>query len=541
MAFKIAARTLLELGSELISSDGIAVYELIKNAVDAGSETVEVHVVVAMTHTHYDMALKYMSQDGEEVDLQEARERILGYLEEGATEEALGDFRSRIAKARNIAQLEAALTEAYDACNWIQVKDTGHGMSLKELDEIYLTIGTRTRRQQKRFMADDDFDFEESPEPVTTILGDKGIGRLSAMRLGERLNVKTTTSKDTYWNVLDIDWEDFGHDIDKMVDEIDVTPKRGPRKSDKSLQGMTVTIRHLKSDWTERTFLNIVDSDFSRLVDPFQPRRGNKLLRLFFNGQRRRVPEIPKRLLENAHGWGRARFVRNRKSKQLVLRGEIGYPLRGDWNKIFRLIEPELFSLLAGTKDGRTLELPQSALEKLGRFKVEFYWYNRRILTEIDGLGTRRDVQREVARWAGGLMVFRDSYRVNPYGGPNDDWLELDKRAFAAKGYKVNRNQIVGRVNVSWRNRFLVDQTNREGLVDTNQKAGLRRLLQHILTTEFKPFLDQVDAEVRAQATEDLDTIDIKIELAKTEVERAVLELIRDVPEKEEALSEIRT
>lgn len=37
MAFTITARTVLELGSELISSDIIAFYELIKNAFDAAT------------------------------------------------------------------------------------------------------------------------------------------------------------------------------------------------------------------------------------------------------------------------------------------------------------------------------------------------------------------------------------------------------------------------------------------------------------------------------------------------------------------------
>ena len=36
--FKVSARTVLELGSELISSDAIAFYELIKNGVDAGTK-----------------------------------------------------------------------------------------------------------------------------------------------------------------------------------------------------------------------------------------------------------------------------------------------------------------------------------------------------------------------------------------------------------------------------------------------------------------------------------------------------------------------
>jgi hypothetical protein len=37
--FRITARTVLELGSELISSDIIAFYELIKNAFEAKSKT----------------------------------------------------------------------------------------------------------------------------------------------------------------------------------------------------------------------------------------------------------------------------------------------------------------------------------------------------------------------------------------------------------------------------------------------------------------------------------------------------------------------
>ena len=36
--FKVTARTVLELGSELISSDAIAFYELIKNGIDAKSK-----------------------------------------------------------------------------------------------------------------------------------------------------------------------------------------------------------------------------------------------------------------------------------------------------------------------------------------------------------------------------------------------------------------------------------------------------------------------------------------------------------------------
>ncbi len=45
MPFRVTARTILQLGAELISSDAVAFYELIKNAFDAGSKRVTVRVI----------------------------------------------------------------------------------------------------------------------------------------------------------------------------------------------------------------------------------------------------------------------------------------------------------------------------------------------------------------------------------------------------------------------------------------------------------------------------------------------------------------
>ena len=53
MPFKIAARTILQLGGELISSDGIAFYELVKNAFDARSKRVEIDVEVVIPGEPY--------------------------------------------------------------------------------------------------------------------------------------------------------------------------------------------------------------------------------------------------------------------------------------------------------------------------------------------------------------------------------------------------------------------------------------------------------------------------------------------------------
>jgi hypothetical protein len=52
--FRITARTVLELGSELISSDIIAFYELIKNGFDAKTKTgVDIRFDIALPRRAY--------------------------------------------------------------------------------------------------------------------------------------------------------------------------------------------------------------------------------------------------------------------------------------------------------------------------------------------------------------------------------------------------------------------------------------------------------------------------------------------------------
>ncbi len=100
-------------------------------------------------------------------------------------------------------------------------------------------------------------------------------------------------------------------------------------------------------------------------------------------------------------------------------------------------------------RDAITESVPPSALRSLGPIEFRFYWFNRQLLKAIDGIGTVTDVRKLVNSWSGGLMIYRDGFRVNPYGGPGDDWLELDRQAFRSSGYLLNSDQIIGRIQIS--------------------------------------------------------------------------------------------
>src|SRR5262245_2808241 len=66
MSFRVMARTVLHLGAELIGSDGIAFYELIKNAFDAGSPRVDIDVVIRIAYDAYASHADFIS--GQEKD-----------------------------------------------------------------------------------------------------------------------------------------------------------------------------------------------------------------------------------------------------------------------------------------------------------------------------------------------------------------------------------------------------------------------------------------------------------------------------------------
>ena len=434
-------------------------------------------------------------------------------------------------------EFSKTLAFAYQKYNWIKVQDCGHGMTAQELNDIFLTIGTRSRRNEKINK------YGTFIDPGRTILGDKGVGRLSAMRLGDQMIVTTSRAGEVDQNVLEIDWKRFSHESSDMIEDIDICPFRGKRKERRSNQGTTILIRSLRSDWDEGIFSRMVEDQFKRIVDPFplsrsQPgwRDPNELFRLRFNGKRFEVPKVPVWLLEQAHAVVTAHYEIYGGTPRLF--GDIEYRLRGK-EKQFELNEADLISIVDPIAD-REIRTSPNTLRTLGSFSVTFYWYNRRLLKEIPGIGKRGEIIAMVNSWAGGLMVFRDFFRINPYGGQDDDWLELDKKALAAKAYKVNRSQIIGQVSLSSRNFQLIEQTNREGLVDNEYKQILVGILRHILITEFRTFIGRVDEERKVIDESTTDDLGQQIEEATSKIDAKIVEIRRKVPEQAKALNDLR-
>ena len=489
MSFTVEARTLLELGKELISNDEVALYELIKNAVDAGSRTVEILVHCRLPYTDYREALRQIRET--KIALSEVTTFLRGKMVDPDDSEC-DRLLAELNQAVDRNKYQKVLTDHYVCLNTIEIKDSGEGMSLEDLESVYLRIGTRHRRRQN--------------ESGATKLGDKGIGRLSAMRLGDMLTVETTRGGEDHWNVLKVDWDLFSHSEDKLVQDIEVVPELGEQKDDPAESGTTIRISNLNADWSWVRFNETIDGKIARFIDPFEAGLANKMLIAKHNGRRAMIPSIPKALMRHAHAVCCATFRFER--GEPLIDGKIDYrekrratPIEARGSEVMTL-NRTIRKRRAKRGHAAFTETPISldALQKLGRFELKIYWYNRLIVEGIENLTENKTAsRREIARWSGGPMLYRHGLRVLPFGESDDDWLSLDKQAFGASGFKLNRQQVFGRVLIETPHSYLSEQTNREGLVQSEVSDALKHLVAWIINGEFRTFINEVDNEGRLQ------------------------------------------
>ena len=391
-------------------------------------------------------------------------------------------------------------------------------MSLADLRINFLVIGTPSRKREVDAAL-------AGGALASPYLGEKGIGRLSAMRLGERLRVETARAIDKSLNLLEIDWRDFA-DIDAMLGEVHVAPETGGDKPTNDWSGTSIVMSDLLDNWTPSRVRAMCDYEFARLTDPFVDPAKRPRIALFWNGIAKPFPCAvqPSR---------RGTRTRNRQIRDGG-RSSIAHDDRGRRRSGFEHpFETETVSLaledLQGALVGRDGELEDQALASVGPFTFEAHWFNRRRLSRVDATGEKRAIRELQEQWSG-ILLFRDRFRVFPYGEDEDDWLELDRRALRRSGYTLNKTQFVGRVNISRAgNPALVDQTNREGLRVTPEQRVLLQVIRYAIQDRLGEFMRGVERQYKGQKM-DLSHTKSQVNDLETRVKTAIRQLRKLTP-----------
>lgn len=476
--FRIAARAMRQLGAELITSDEMALYELIKNGFDARSPRTVVEISAPADAAAVALVREQVATG--RVSVKVALERLEKTL---STDLTIKQRVSVLQQFNEHATSAAALSDFLDTFLrndfWIQVSDKGGGMSADELHDKFMMVGTPNK-------------LVEKARGERTILGEKGIGRLSMMKLGQVATVRSKVAGTTWWNSIEFDWKKF----DRPGAELgDILFQLGKPESDaEQVQGTVIRVTELLANWSAGKVNEFLNRYVRRLQDPFAKPRRPYPIDVLLNEHRLAITPIPAWLLDIAQFRCEISFAPGGADSQSVaLRREVTW--KGGSSAETRTWTLDELAALAG--------VPVETCRKLGPFTASCYWFNRALIVgTLDH--SKSTMLAELNVWCGGFAVYRDGFRVGQTGGMEDDWLEWDGKALRTKGFMLNRYQTVGTVSItSKENPRLIDAANRERLVSCPEQTLLVTLLGDIIVKDLRSHIDAIKQVEVKQAIEE--------------------------------------
>ena len=349
----------------------------------------------------------------------------------------------------------------------ITVTDDGEGMKLDVLRSVWLVPGNDHRQKQRLWE-------RRTAKHKRLPLGEKGLGRFAVHKLGNHITL-STRAQDADECVVEIDWNELI--ARPYLDEAPVTIRtRPPETFSDGRTGTRIEIRQLRTtDWS-RGEVRRLHNQITSICSPFEEPEGFKA-KLLVPGRENWIGD-----LLDIHG------ILERAIWKFSFRAKDD---RFDWTYEFRQVPGFRLDGRVVEKSGDRLKLPSRSGDDRRKKKVvadatvfkgigpvtgEFYVYDRdrEIRRRMPDIRLLESILDET----GGVRVYRDGIRVYNYGELGDDWLGLDLRRVNVPTRRISRNIILGAVHLSLKESTeLVEKTNREGFVENEPCAQLRRIV----------------------------------------------------------------
>lgn len=378
-------------------------------------------------------------------------------------------------------EIEFSLTELPTR---LTIADDGVGMNTKLFAENWMRPGFSVKAERATAQSPArGASPAEVREAARVPVGEKGIGRLAAGRLGEVLDVYTRRATNQPWLHVQFRWSDFD-DMNTPLDEVaiehDLEP---PPVSAPFSSGTMLVISELSQKWDERvrgravrgrrrTKLGRLKQDLEFLVRPMGVQRQDFAIALA-SDMIRDTEDVGEITPDSAAGEAHYGY-----SFTVEVRGGVPTVHR----RITRSAEA---AELAGRPRSEQLEavIIDDAASKLeSRFAdLSCGPFGGQFLYNPPPASMRA---REIDESPVGVLLYRDGLLVEPYGLRENDWLGVTARKAQRQGHAaIQPDTFFGHVLITRdANPGLRDQSNRLGLLET---------------TETENFLDHVQAEFR--------------------------------------------
>ncbi|MDD3416278.1 MAG: sensor histidine kinase [Lachnospiraceae bacterium] len=426
-------------------------------------------------------------------------------------------YTARLIGRENVSKLEGAVIEliknTYDAdasvcllyydenSDVLYLADNGVGMTEDIISKHWMTIGRSSKKKT----------YVTSSGRIQT--GAKGIGRFALDRIAEQCTMLTGTKQNSTKVMWKVDWSQFKGDrnITEVTADIETVHMAFEEficeSSNQEVQklierawkknGTIFKLSHLHDKWDE-TLVKKIRENLSSLI-PYELEEIYKIY-CFDNTTSIGDAEVFSSVDAFSYDYKIEYEVGNREDRQdvsyKIYRDEFDFGSNEDiiLSEAGLLEEKEYFHGKAIEKNCFFKDIVSDQSNSIGYFKGVLYFSKINTSSRDRERFYQKDVSGriDVRDSFGGLKIYRDSFRVRPYGDPKSssfDWLQLARRKNASpagvgteKGiWRVSADQMLGSIFISRMNISLPDQSNREGIVETKEFQLLKEFTLKML------------------------------------------------------------
>jgi signal transduction histidine kinase len=369
--------------------------------------------------------------------------------------------------------VELRFIESNDVGGTLRIKDNGEGMTRDELINGFMRISSTNKIH-------DQFSKIYSRKRA----GQKGIGRFAVQRLGNKLTIITQTENSDTSLRLTINWNDYQGDSDlnliyNSLEEIPNTKSKGTE----------LIISDLRDKWSEASIKRI----FRYVSDIIQPFTLKPIIEAIEESTQldianEEVEEVEDEVIANLFSIkfykvddGKRRTIAD---NQKMIYDHAVAKIDGYINeegKGICSIESDKLPINETASISSDPDIPNTRFKYIKNLNFSAYYF----IYDSDLIpATQSTLIKKLASTQGGIRLYRNGFRVLPYGEPSNDWLKLDKSARQRSILPAHANiNFFGFVQLTdYENKFY-ETSSREGLTENDALIEMQNFVYRTLIT----------------------------------------------------------
>lgn len=347
--------------------------------------------------------------------------------------------------------------------NKIVIKDNGKGMTYNDLINKWLFVAYSAKKQGTE---DDDENVKENYRnkirPKKFYAGAKGIGRFSCDRLGSKLRLITKSEKpNSKVEQIEVNWEDFQNNPNKDFIKIPVKHSNSQFiEYDDFESGTILEITSLRSIWNHKDVLKLKRS-LEKLINPFGS-NANDINAFDINIKASYLKpqdkiELQKYIKEN-HADKEGKYCQN------IVNGKVQNfvfeTLNVKTTQIYTRIDKRGEFIVTELIDRDILIFKiqeKNPYEFLRDIHFRLFYLNRSAKNNFTLKMKIRPVQ------FGSIFLFKNGFRVLPYGEPGDDSFGIDVRKSQGFSRYLGTRDLLGKIDIIGNNNEFRETSSRSG------------------------------------------------------------------------------